>query len=331
MGKTVIIGSARIDERGKASGGKAGKQKAIEVSRQNWYLHSKGWRVLRPKDPNKAARISACMNWACDSPLVGYDQNENTTLYKALEKVNFDLTKLATNVETDCARLVRVCCRYAGILASDFYTASEASALLATGEFVELTDSKYTKQQDYLRTGDVLVTKTKGHTVVVLSDGEKAEDWGHMSASPTYALGDRILKNGMEGPDVRELQNMLIQLGYSCGSYGCDGEFGDATELAVLQFQSANSCDRDGEVGPQTLAALKSALGSDSTAETYHVRITGGNCYVRSAPNTTAERQGVVYTGSLLPYGGEQSADGWLLVEFKGCNGWVSGKYGRLV
>lgn len=46
----VIIGSARIDERGKASGGKAGDQTGKEVSTQNWYKHSKGWVLLRPKD-----------------------------------------------------------------------------------------------------------------------------------------------------------------------------------------------------------------------------------------------------------------------------------------
>ena len=34
--------------------------------------------------------------------------------------------------------------------------------------------------------------------------------------------------------------------------------------------------------------------------------------------------------GTVLPYQGETSENGWLLVEYKGKNGWVSGKYGRL-
>ena len=42
----VYIGSARIDERGKISGGAAGDQTGKEVSYQTWYLHSKGWVVL---------------------------------------------------------------------------------------------------------------------------------------------------------------------------------------------------------------------------------------------------------------------------------------------
>ena len=33
----VLIGSARIDENGRAHGGKAGDQNGKEVSTQNWY------------------------------------------------------------------------------------------------------------------------------------------------------------------------------------------------------------------------------------------------------------------------------------------------------
>ena len=39
----VLIGSARSDERGKATGGKAGDQKnGKEVSTQDWYRHKLG-------------------------------------------------------------------------------------------------------------------------------------------------------------------------------------------------------------------------------------------------------------------------------------------------
>ena len=39
---SVRVGSARIDEQGKATGGKAGDQTGGEVSTQAWYKHSKG-------------------------------------------------------------------------------------------------------------------------------------------------------------------------------------------------------------------------------------------------------------------------------------------------
>ena len=51
----VKVGSARIDENGRAHGGKAGDQTGKELPVQSWYRHSKGWRVLRCTDAVKAA------------------------------------------------------------------------------------------------------------------------------------------------------------------------------------------------------------------------------------------------------------------------------------
>ena len=158
----VKIGSARIDERGKISGGAAGNQTGKELSTQNWYLHSKGWRVLRPKDYSKARKMAECMEMACKNMNIGYDQNQRNTLYNEAKQYGFNVSKVNKKVETDCSALVRVCCAYAGIIVDDFNTSSEASRLLSSGEFTELTDSQYTKSSTYLRMGDVLVTKTKG-------------------------------------------------------------------------------------------------------------------------------------------------------------------------
>ena len=172
----VIIGSARVDENGKYIGGKAGSQIDKEISKQNWYLHSKGWVLIRPKDPAKAEKIAKNMEYACDSKYVGYDQGQNQTLYNAVKSLDFDISKLKTMCETDCARLTRVCVKYAGIDAGDYYTATEVEVLKKTGEFDILTDDKYCKSSDYLKRGDILVTKTQGHTVVVLNDGMFAGD-----------------------------------------------------------------------------------------------------------------------------------------------------------
>ena len=170
----VLVGSARIDENGKSSGGKAGSQTAKEISTQNWYLHSKGWVLIRPKDSNAAEKIAKNMEYACDSDYVGYDQSQNTTLASEAKQYGYDISKVKTPCETDCARLVRVCCLYAGIEVGDFYTGNMKSYLEKTGKFEILTSDKYCKSSDYLKRGDILVTKTKGHTVVVLSNGAKA-------------------------------------------------------------------------------------------------------------------------------------------------------------
>lgn len=170
----VLIGSARSDENGKATGGKAGDQKSgKEVSTQNWYKHSKGWRVLRCKNSDKAAKMAEAMRNLCNTNYVGYDQHQRNTLYTALKAVGWKLNLLKKNVETDCSALIRVCAAYAGIALPDFNTSTQAKVMLASGEFVELTGSKYTDKEDYLATGDVLVTSSKGHTVMVLTDGPK--------------------------------------------------------------------------------------------------------------------------------------------------------------
>lgn len=149
------------------------------------------------------------------------------------------------------------------------------------------------------------------------------------TAPTTAKLGERILKNGMEGADVKELQSALIKLGYSCGSWGADGEFGDATEFAVRRFQTFNGLDVDGEVGEKTLAKLKSLYLTDVDLPR-EVLIVGGNCYIRTAPNTSAEVLGVAVEGKKYPYGGVTAENGWLLIEYDMRDAWVSGKYGRL-
>lgn len=327
---SVRVGSARIDERGKAYNGKAGDQTGRELSTQKWYLHKKGWRVFRAVKREQALKIAADMEAACKNSHIGYDQWQRNTLYKAAEPMGFDCGKVRTDCETDCSALVRVCCAYAGImgLPSDFRTGNMPKNLLATGAFVELKGAKYTDQSAYLGKGDILVTKTHGHTVVVLDDGAKYE--GTVEAKE-YALGERLLKHGAEGADVKQLQRYLIQLGYDLGRWGADGEFGDATELAVKAFQRDHKLSVDGQYGPKSHAAMLEALEADEPeVEHRYVAIEGGNCYVRTAPNTDGKILGVAHRGDVLPYGGETADNGWLLVAFENQNGWVSGKYGKL-
>lgn len=162
----------------------------------------------------------------------------------------------------------------------------------------------------------------------------KYYDYEAAAYQPTeYHLGDRVLRNGDEGEDVRELQTDLIRLGYDCGKWGADGDFGDATEIAVRAFQRDHDLAVDGEFGPKSCAALRAALEAlDAPVEQPHyVQIVGGNCYVREAPNTTGAIRGVAHEGAKLPYLGEISESGWLKITYKDAPGWVSGKYGRLV
>ena len=124
MSVRVYVGSASIDERGRAHGGKAGDQTGREVKKQLWYLHSKGWRVFRAKDRQVALDIAKAMKRAISNNKIGYDQYQRNTLYNLAAKVGFDPGQVKTACETDCSALVRVCFAYAGItgLPSGFRT-----------------------------------------------------------------------------------------------------------------------------------------------------------------------------------------------------------------
>ena len=254
---SVVVGSARIDERGRISGGKAGDQTGKEVSTQSWYKHKKGWRVLRCKSADKAEKIARAMQAACDNANIGYDQYQRDSLYNAAKGVDFDPVRVETPCETDCSALVRVCLAYAGILVENFRTSNEASVLLRSGEFIELKEGRYTDQSAYLRRGDILVTRTQGHTVVVLSNGFKAEEPASEEAPRTS------LKRGMRGEDVRKLQARLMELGYELPKYGADGEYGSETVAAVKAFQRDRDLTADGIAGEATLDALNA--GQDNT------------------------------------------------------------------
>ena len=326
----VKVGSARIDENGKAYGGAAGDQTGKELSTQNWYLHKKGWRVFRATDAQVAKKVADFVASACANSLIGYDQWNRHTLYNAIKDKGFDLSKLTKKVETDCSALVRTALAYAGVMGipEDFRTGNMPGYLLGTGKFTELKGTKYTEQSAYLGAGDILVTKSSGHTVVVLGDGGRYEG---CVAAKEYAPGERILKNGCEGADVKVMQGYLIGLGYDLGRWGADGDFGDATELAVMQFQRDHKLDADGEYGPKSHAALMEAVDEAEAPEGAKSVTVSGDCWVRSAPNTDGKKLGVSKKGTKLPYGGQTADNGWLLVEYDGKNGWVSGKYGKVV
>lgn len=154
----IKIGSARQDERGKLTGGRVGDQTGNEVSEQPFYVHKKGWYVLRPKDINHAMGIAERMHTACNNPNLGYDQSNRGGVLK----YGVD-TK--TKTECDCSALVRACIKEAtGKDPGNFTTSTEAAVLSASGLFENVFP--YTSKT-ILCTGDVLVTKTKGHTVIV--------------------------------------------------------------------------------------------------------------------------------------------------------------------
>ena len=180
---SIIIGSARHDENGKYINGQAGDQTGQEVSTQNFYMHSKGWNVLRPKSSIVANVIGSNMYKACGNPNIGYCQGHRSGIITS----GIETT---TPTECDCSSLVRQCVKEAtGIDAGNVTTATEKEKLLATGLFEYV--GQYANGMELYK-GDILVTCTKGHTVIVVESDYQRDTLSSAPASTSkepYKVG----------------------------------------------------------------------------------------------------------------------------------------------
>lgn len=61
----------------------------------------------------------------------------------------------------------------------------------------------------------------------------------------------RVLKKGLNGPDVERWQRFLISQGFDLGTRL--GTFGDRTRDATIEFQRRNGLDSDGKAGKDTI------------------------------------------------------------------------------
>ena len=130
-------------------------------------------------------------------------------------------------------------------------TAAQLAAAVLTVYDIPLTN--------LLRHGDV-TTKTCPAPLMPPFEG-KGSNWTWKKFKERVAeymdceVSD-VLQKGCQGKEVRQLQEELMALGYSCGSAGADGSFGDGTFSAVVAFQRACGLVQDGIVGAETRKAL---------------------------------------------------------------------------
>jgi hypothetical protein len=225
----IIIGSARIDENGNISGGAEGDQKQTsktndtvgEVSMQNFYLHTKGWYVLRAKSEEIANKIANAMKVACNNANIGYDQSNRTGIIKYG-------TATTTKTECDCSTLVRQCVKEAsGVDSGNFTTANEVSKLAATGLFEDAF--AYTSGTT-LYTGDILVTKTKGHTAVVVAGSARKQT--SVTYYPKYTGTSSSIIDGLKA--VGEKDTTLTNRKKIASANGVSGYTGTASQNSSL-------------------------------------------------------------------------------------------------
>lgn len=247
----LLIGHASIDEHGKIINGSAGDQTRKEVCTRSYYRHSKGWYVLRPKDAKIADKIASAMLEACNNDNIGYDQGNRLGVITNLKKYG-SLKKITVKTESDCSSLVRGCCIQAGFDPGNFTTANEASTLEKSGYFEK---REAVTSSTVLYNGDVLVTKTKGHTVIVVSGNPRGASKGYTGKFPMLPSRG-YFRNGDKGTEVGKLQAFLNWY----GGYGLvvDNDFGSKTLSAVKGFQLQEGLTTDGLFGKKSLEKAKS-------------------------------------------------------------------------
>ena len=117
----------------------------------------------------------------------------------------------------------------------------------------------------------------------------------HTSGGQAYVPVMDIMRLGTSGEAVRQLQENLIKLGYSCGPDGADGDYGRNTVAAVKKFQEDNGLEPDGEAGPMTQVAIRQKLQALDTKPSIPVQPTP-----EITPQAPAENTYTVKAGDTL-------------------------------
>lgn len=114
--------------------------------------------------------------------------------------------------------------------------------------------------------------ETQITTDTVINQNEPSkEDTKTAASTESTITPQRTLRLGLQGEDVKRLQERLISLGYSPGA--ADGHYNRHTRHAVIAFQKVNGLSRDGVAGPKTLQALENPKGISAKYGGSHIEV----------------------------------------------------------
>lgn len=184
---------------------------------------------------------------------------------------------------------------------------------LPEGAYV-YTGTKDKKPHIGTYTGDGLVTEAAGSNAGVIQTKLHGGKWKYWSlgkvitydfipgkgtepvaTTQTQQTTEKrpTLRKGNKNIYVKQVQEKLLALGYNLGICGVDGDFGNATEAAVKQFQKDHGLVVDGVVGAKTYAALDAAKKPAEKLKTYTAKI-------KNLDRKTAEELISKYGGEMI-------------------------------
>lgn len=160
------IAHARSNEMGQTTGGRPGDQTKNEVV-INDFMEYEWTDVFRPYvNPDAYAEKAKVV---CQNENVGYDHNDRYSLTLLARQMGWDFAKVTTPCNTDCSAMVAAICNACGIPVNIYmWTGIEIGEMEKTGAYKHLA---YTGKS-MLRNGDIILTTKKGHTGIIIGNGE---------------------------------------------------------------------------------------------------------------------------------------------------------------
>ena len=262
----------------------------------------------------------------------------------------------------DCSSLVITSWQQAGVPVKTkgaTYTGNMYDVFLKCG-FKDVTSSVNLSNGAGMKRGDVLLNHVH-HVAMFIGNGQECEAsinerGGATGGTPGDQTGQEIkirsyrnypwnvvlrycggatvdpssvvLSKGSVGNTVKTMQTMLISCGYSCGSYGADGDFGSATETALKNFQRDHGLDVDGQYGPMSKAALEKAYNNtkviSSLPRTMTVIKTPG--VVRKSAKKASKCLTKLAAGTKVEAISKKTNDEnqvWVRIKYQDITGWI--------
>lgn len=146
----------------------------------------------------------------------------------------------------------------------EWYGVLRGAAQVGTmGMIIEHSFHTNTKAAKWLSEGSNLKKMAEAEVKLIaehfgLAKKSESVETKPADSKPTTSATEKLplLKKGDKGDPVKAMQILLIGYGFSCGSAGADGDFGNGTESALKKYQSKKSLSVDACCGPNTWSKL---------------------------------------------------------------------------
>ena len=179
---------------------------------------------------------------------------------------------------------------------------------------------KYGSNSSTVKNEEVIVIEEPSHTQNTSTSTNTA------STSNNFTIP---LKKGNTGNAVRNMQLMLIHLGYDCAGFGPDGDFGNGTESSLKLFQKQHSLQETGVYNLDDKIQLEKSYANSKATDVFPMEmftIKTPNSYLRSG---ASKNKPIV---AALPVGKKVTAlkqklngagNKWIKVKYQAVTGWI--------